>query len=74
MQMLMLDPRLILRPGKQLIWQRLGIDCGDVGNLSRNLLVLGADTAISIDHNITFLSVLNLTLVSFGAIIMPCIC
>ena len=33
----------------------IGVDSGDVGNLSGNLLVLGTDAAISVDHNITFL-------------------
>ena len=34
--------------------------------------MLGADAAISIDHNITFLSALKLTTVSFCAIIITC--
>ena len=28
----------------------VGVDCGDVGNLSCNLLVLGADAAIGVNH------------------------
>jgi hypothetical protein len=34
--------------------------------------VLGADTTIGVDHNISFLSVLNQTKVSFGTYIMSC--
>ena len=51
-----------------------GVDSCDISNLTGELLVLGADAAISIDHNITFLSVLNLTTVSFDAIIMSYYC
>ena len=47
-----------------------GVESGNVGNLSSELLVLGADAAISIDHNITFLSVLNQTTVCSDAYIM----
>ena len=51
----------------------IGIDSCDISNLTGNLLVLGADAAISIDHNKTFLIlVLKLTLVSFGTYIMSC--
>ena len=41
-----------------------GVESGNVGNLSSELLVLGADAAIGIDHNITFLSVLNVTMLA----------
>ena len=33
----------------------VGVECGDVSNLTGNLLVLSTDAAISVDHNITFL-------------------
>ena len=46
------------------------IESGDVGNLASELLMLGADAAISINHNIRFLSVLKLTTVCSDAIIM----
>ena len=49
-----------------------GVESGDVGDLTSNLLVLGADTAIGVNHNITFLSVLNQTVVCSDAIIMSC--
>ena len=55
-------------------YDSLGIKLSDVGNLSGNSLVLGRYTAVGINHNIMFLSVLKQTKVSFDAIIMPCIC
>ena len=50
----------------------IGVDCSDVGNLSGNLLVLGTDAAISVNHNIRFLSVLKQTKVCLATNIMPC--
>ena len=49
-----------------------GVDSSNVGYLTSEPLMLGADAAISIDHNITVLSVLNLTTGCSYAIIMSC--
>ena len=48
------------------------IDSCDVCDLSSKLLMLGTDAAISINHNITFLSVLNQTVVFSYTDIMSC--
>ena len=48
------------------------VDSGDIGDLSGDFLMLGANAAISINHNVYFLSALKLTKVSFCTIIMPC--
>ena len=50
-----------------------GVESSDVGNLAGELLVLGTNAAISIDHNIRFLSVLKQTKVCSDAYIMPCL-